>query len=295
MDKYVYNADSISHNWLGQTIATHVYFQIPLLEQAKWSENSTFIDAIIADTAIMSKSDDSSGHITDHNEAINFLKNIDTTLSKHNVDNVLLVEQTLPVGEEGSEGVTIVTHDWSDRRTWYQNALLIDEETLTDSGNGLLFNSSKTNWVWIVGSNGGEGVNPKAVFDSKGLLQRDGSFDPASDYKVVVIVNDVEKTSGFTVNYANGTITFDSSQTGNTVKATFWHNKDVSNRSEFIVSPLLDTTLVLKYVELQFSKNISFSSKFFTMEAWGGGVLADYEGIAWSRAYPYCQEWNDFN
>lgn len=74
MSKYVKNNDSIARTWCGMEIQPSEYYQLQTTEYARWANNSSVMDSITDDTLIVSKTGDSSGHITDHITALNFLK-----------------------------------------------------------------------------------------------------------------------------------------------------------------------------------------------------------------------------
>ena len=50
------------------------YYLIQAVEEAKWANDSSVLTSIVDETLIVSKSDDSSGHITDYADAVNYLK-----------------------------------------------------------------------------------------------------------------------------------------------------------------------------------------------------------------------------
>lgn len=149
-------------------------------------------------------------------------------------------------GTEGSEAI-YATHNFCDKTTWYGDSTRVTAHTMTDSGDGLTWTSGTVNWIDMVHGK---------VLDEDGLRQ-----DAAHGYLVVVKVNGVEKTvreayetSGgdYTVNYANGTITFFVSQAGNTVTADFSHE----NGSTWYLRPASGYALDILEAEAQFSIDI---------------------------------------
>jgi hypothetical protein len=74
MSKYVKNNDSIARTWCGMEIQPSEYYLIQSSELARWSNSTPVMDSIADDTLIVSKTNISSGHITDHITAMNFLK-----------------------------------------------------------------------------------------------------------------------------------------------------------------------------------------------------------------------------
>lgn len=74
MAKYIKNNDTINRTWHGQEISPGAYYLIQEEERAGWANDSDLLDSICDGTAIVSKYDSSDGHILDHSDAINFLK-----------------------------------------------------------------------------------------------------------------------------------------------------------------------------------------------------------------------------
>lgn len=74
MIKYIKNADSVDHIWLGQLIHPNEYYQILPEEEIEWANDSKLLTDIANGIAIVAKASDGSADITDVNEAINYLK-----------------------------------------------------------------------------------------------------------------------------------------------------------------------------------------------------------------------------
>lgn len=192
---------------------------------------------------------------------------------KYNADGEQIIDITYPKGKTGTKGSSIVTHDFSDRTTWYQNAVAVTDEVLSDSGNGLTWNSANANWVNI--------DSLKLSMRYKYVPLRTSGFGSHSTYRVVVKVDDAVQSSGYTVNFVTGDIIFDSTQAGSVVKATYYHNDSVTNRSEWILKPQAGKVLTLEHAEMQFSKT-SIINGYFRMEIWAGSTLATYDAASWS-------------
>ena len=75
----------------------------------------------------------------------------------------------------------------------------------------------------------------------------------------------------FTTNYSAGTITFNVSQSGNTIVANYYHNNGVTLCSEFLLTPPASTLYRIDHIEGQFSLNIDFADYIF-VEVWAGAV-----------------------
>lgn len=144
--------------------------------------------------------------------------------------------------KEGS-GIVFVTHNWCDKTTWYHGSTRVTGEELSDSGDGLTFNSSQPNWVDLV----------------HGKIYREDLI--AAAYLAKVYIDSVEATprapwaaSGgdYEIDYEAGDVTFFSSQAGKTITADFSY----AASSLFTISPDAGKRLWVEYSEVQFSKNV---------------------------------------
>ena len=153
---------------------------------------------------------------------------------------------------EPREGVSpiVVTHNWCDRCTWYTDSERIEDEVLTDSGDGLTFNAAHPFWIDL----------------NHGRLTAEDKIK--ASYLPTVAVDSVEKTertpfetSGgdFVIDYEAGTVTFATSQSGSTVTASYSY----ANSSLFIISPTAGKTLEIEKSEVQFSKDIDIKDTIF--------------------------------
>jgi len=184
-----------------------------------------------------------------------------------NQDGVRFVDVGLRRGTLGSESFTIVTHDLGDRTSWYQFSMP-EVNLVLSTADGLVFQAAagKRHWIDIHGKN--------LTVDTDKILEKDGTLSSFSKYEVTVKVDDVVVTTGFTVDFTLGKVTFGSSQTG-VVKASFYHNDGVTNRSNYLIKPVTGMKFLVEHVELQFSKTTTFTGPII-FETWAGGSLSDY-------------------
>lgn len=137
---------------------------------------------------------------------------------------------------EGSSA-TRVTHDWCDKTTWYQESTQVTGETMSDSGDGLTFNSANPFWIDLTHGK---------LYDEYNL----------SDKKVPKVYdNAVEVTTGFTIDYSSGDVTFDSTPTG-PISCDYWY----AGSSCYILAPTPGKTLFIEHAELQFASNIEMNN-----------------------------------
>jgi len=186
-----------------------------------------------------------------------------------NRNNAMLVDASSSVGLLGAQSITLNSHDWSDRTTWYQRSVAVADETMTDSGDGLLFNSSNAWWINI--------DSDRLTYDYNLVSERDGTFSDHAMRRVVVKIDGVVATpvTDYSINFAAGTVTFTGSQTGNVVTVSYYHNDGVTRRSEWLLSPPTGTAYLLNYIEIQFSKAVVFTTNIL-IELWAGADLSTY-------------------
>lgn len=177
-----------------------------------------------------------------------------------------LVETAIYTGKAGSKSVSLVTPDFSDRTTWYQKSVQVVSETLTDSGNGLTFTSAHPHWINI--------YHGKLTYTHKQIPKRDGTYGKHANWAASITVNG-SAASNFTIDYALGTVTFGSSQTGNTVVATYWHNDGIAHPSEWLLTPPAGKKYLVEHMEMQASVGVVLADTL-RFEIWAGSSLATY-------------------
>lgn len=161
------------------------------------------------------------------------------------------------VGREGSETIQ-ATHDFSKKETWYLNSTRVDNEILSDSGNGLTYNSANPFWVDMAHGK---------VYDEDMICE-----DVNHGYSIEVWVTGsvliprepfVNSGGEFEINYRDGTITFFTAPTG-PVTASYSHAED----STWILKPYPSKSIDVEQAEVQFAKDIVINDTI-VMEAWG--------------------------
>ena len=191
-------------------------------------------------------------------------------------DGTPIFVPTLPSGTEW----VCVTHNYADPCTWFTESLRASNETLTDSGDGLTFNSQHVNWIDMVS---GRMHNDVMWIE---LQQGMNPSDPHG-YQVQVFVDGAPVTmrtpfaasgGAYQVLWETGQIQFFTSQAGHTVTASYSY----AAGSTFYVQPRLpNTTLVLKDSEGDVSSdavmNDTLLYTYWAEEPNGLGGLSWYE------------------
>jgi len=258
------NADSVDHTWVGQTIVAGEYYTIQDVQLLNWQANDVLLAAIADGTAVVSNG---TADISGISNQINYLKGNPLV----GASGAPIVESGHLTGLPGSKAVSILTPNLGNRATWYQKSVKVTAEILTDSGNGLTFTSANANWINI--------YDAKLTYTHKQIPKRDGTFGKHADWANSVSINGVvTATSNYTVNYATGAITFGSTQAGNTVTSTYWHNNEVTKPSEWLFTPGTGKKFIISCVELQYSTNMPTTFDTIRFEVWGGAPLVQYMG-----------------
>jgi hypothetical protein len=160
-------------------------------------------------------------------------------------------EDVLRVSVEPTEALSskkLTSHNFADRRTWYQESTKHLAMALVDSGDGLTFNG--TNAPWIDNYHG-------RYADEDILLTKDGDLP-----RMVVYIDGVPATEqdphleaggDYTVDYTNGTVTFLASQAGKTITVDVWS----AGSSLWKVEPAPGKMLKLLGAETQLSVGTS--------------------------------------
>lgn len=137
---------------------------------------------------------------------------------------------------------TFFTHNFADPCSWYQQSVLVEDETLTDSGDHTTYEMSH-----------------ETIIDLQhGRVTGEVNITNVSNYYPIIEVDSVEKTEDidYTVDYENGEITFSSALSGTeTVIATYYYE----NGSEFKLTPTSGKYIRIIMSECQFSKNIGIN------------------------------------
>jgi len=152
--------------------------------------------------------------------------------------------QMSPVPLESSQ-CTLVSVDFTEKTSWWYDSADVEDEILDDSGDGLTFNGNFPFWI-----------NKDKIVDDHLLTVSDY---PPNGKDVIVKVNDVVQTSGFTVNHTAGTVTFDDSQSGNTVKASYSY----AQSSKWEIIPAEGKILRIRLVEVQCTSDLIMNGRTY--------------------------------
>lgn len=220
-------------------------FLIPESEIVDWA-NDSLVLADISPDASRAQIGDGSQFFSEISDAINHLKGTVAfevsvkNLSDTDADGHALIANAKPVGDCPA----ICSHNFCDPLSWFFDSIRVTGETLSlDSGT--TYASSHVNWIDLThGRYYGE--------DWLG-----GVYDPK------IYIDGVEQTSGFTIDYENGKVTFESAPSGS-VTADYSYE----NGSTYYLKPTAGKKLFIEHTEAQFSKNVQIN-KAVVFEVWG--------------------------
>jgi hypothetical protein len=201
--------------------ATKIY--IEFADALPGTQKADYLDDIVADHEGVP--------LDDGPELITF-ENLDD-------EGKILVGSDKPSGEEFK---AIVSHDYTDKCTWYQESTEVTGETLS-LDTGTTYESDNTHWIDL----------------THGRHTRED--DVSDDYLPVIYDNGVEQTSGITIDYENGKVTFDSAPTG-PVTADYHY----SDGSTWTLKPESGQKVQIEHAELDFTTDIGM--KETTFEIW---------------------------
>lgn len=139
------------------------------------------------------------------------------------------------------------THNWCDKTTWYQESEYVENEVAINSGDNKTYTLSNQNII--------------DTFHGKLFLEDFLKDSNNNSYRVIVKVNGITKQEidphtnlgDFTINYTNGTITFNNNLLSIDVVTVSYH---YATTSLFTVKPDQNKKLNISVAEVQFSEDI---------------------------------------
>jgi len=156
-----------------------------------------------------------------------------------------------PSPRDGSEWV-VGSHNFCDPCSWFGDSLRSEDETLTDSGDGLTFNSAHVNWIDMVS---GRMHND----DLWVLIQHEMDPEDPHGYQVTVTVDGSPATmqepfeagGDYWVDWDVGDVVFLASQAGKTVVASYSY----ATTNVFYIRPMPGKVLIIEDAEADISSD----------------------------------------
>lgn len=141
---------------------------------------------------------------------------------------------------------SICSHDFCDKTTWFSNSTRVTGETLTATG--LVYSSVNDYWIDLV----------------NGKHAKEDSL--SSPYLAVIYDDGVEITTGFTIDYEDGTVTLNSIPNGD-ITADYSYSPEEDYSSAFVLTPSSGNVIRINHAELDFAMDVALSIVDF--EVWG--------------------------
>lgn len=237
------NVDSISHTWGGLEFTADMEFTPSTLsERIAFANDSVFLVDLASELATVTDQDIL---ITDFATAVGLLRG---DISNVNVNQFKTTSQGMPkiaTYEPEGDASTIITHNFCDKCSWYQDSVHVTDGSMSTSDN-LVFTSAHEYWIDL----------------NHGRMYGEHAINATGTYTPVIKVDGTTVTTGFTIDYPAGTVTFDTEQTG-TVTASYYY----ATTSYYTLRPKSGKILSIKAAEIQFSYDISLTSPF-VFEGW---------------------------
>lgn len=166
------------------------------------------------------------------------------------------VPQFAQAPRDGSEWV-IGSHNFCDPCSWFGDSVRVHDEALTDSGDGLTWNSAHVNWIDMVSGR----MHNDDIWSQLQMM-----MDPADPhgYLVVVKVDGVVQTmrepfeaagGDYEIDWDNGKVIFFASQSGKTVTTSYSY----ATGNTFYVRPMPGKVLIIEDAEADISSDVDMS------------------------------------
>lgn len=244
----VKNTKATSDTWVGQSIPSGEYFTIPEAELAKWSSNAKVFADIGTGSLLVNDGSD----ITDPTLGYQWLNGSYTLTAP--VDRLLTSDTQIPkvsiYKAEGSS-LTVVTHDFTDKTTWYQKSVQVSDKALSSVGAGVYASGD----TFIIDATHGK-IYDEDSLTTSGQSHKIRQYLSLADdriYKVVLKDNgNAVPENKYTVDYAAGTFTVDGSYS---IQGSLTASYYKATTSEFVIKPAAGKLLSIEHSEIQLTKN----------------------------------------
>lgn len=241
--KWLHNVSGSTVNYGHGDISDDAFWEIPssaVLERL-WGLSSLFQDVSSGDVEL--SRDGISSIEGDPVAHWNFLRSPVVDFDKKTSSmGIPMVSVYDPEGEFE----TFVSHDFTDKTSWYsQSSRVLDESPSINPGDAKIYELSHQNVIDL----------------THGKVTKED--DIADDYSVVVKKGGVVQTSGYSVDYENGRIVFESDPAPSQILVSYSY----AAGSAFILKPESGKKLVIRRSEIQFTSDVRMA--ITRMEVWG--------------------------
>lgn len=158
----------------------------------------------------------------------------------HDLDGSIKMAAEIPYGSK----TQLISVNWCDKCSWYPGSVKVEDEILISDDN-IRFHSKNKFWIDM--------AHGRMSYEDAIVKGAGGAYIPiitADDVTVGPSTDSDEEY--YSIDYENGDVIFSSSQTGKTIKATYWY----ATNGSYIIKPDPGKKLKIFLVEVQFSRNV---------------------------------------
>lgn len=207
-----------------------------------------------------------------------------------NVDGAPIFEQGEALGTPTGSNLTILSHDFSDPTTWYQQATQVTEEELADQGAGV-WKPNPVHPLWI--NEDHPNLFADELFNGTGynkLWKTDGTYYVMGHFRPVIevqpggtgpwqVADPADTASSPTPNYSyrihyeDGAVHFKQIgdwTAGTKVRASYFYAQETQLGSTFEVGPAAGVHWYIPYTEVQLSKGAQWNDTVMLYGTQGG-------------------------
>lgn len=158
------------------------------------------------------------------------------------------------VQPRSGSGLTIMTHNFADPKSWYSNSVRVADKTLAPT-------AAEVYDSYDFGDEVVDLENGRVTFEGTIVnTQHNGE-----SYIPKIKVNGTTVTSGYHIDYATNRVIFNAALSADdVVTATYYRVND----STFTIAPLPGRQIIMEHVETQFSTNVDFTNKELWFDVW---------------------------
>lgn len=241
MSVIVKNVSGSEKTYGGQAIANNGSYTIQEIERPLFSNDEVLLTDIGNSDAVIN---DGTNDLS-ISDGIDYLKGYNFKPKLDSIGNQITATEKI----SGKDFMAAVSHDFTDETTWFQGSTRVTGETLSGSGTGP-YTSLNGNWIDL----------------THGKHSRENDY--SASYVPVIYDNGVEVTTGITIDYVNGSVTFGSAPTG-LVTADYSY----AGVSTWSLVPDAGKVVNVEHAELDFSLNTSFTEVYFQIWAYNPADL----------------------
>jgi len=130
------------------------------------------------------------------------------------------VEVKTPIGGPNFKTWIICTHNYCDPTTWYQKSEVVTSQVLTATNTSYLeYSGDDENWInphHPVLYNQSYNMGPAGGYQQDGLWLNNGTRARKEDYAPAIRTDGITQSTGYSIDYTNGTVVFSESLTATT-------------------------------------------------------------------------------